>query len=115
MISFRCIGLRVPRAAKALDCSPAKVWGMLNDGVLAYFRDGGITEVVYDWPGEPPPREGRAPSIKEYVEERVAATAATPKKRVPEGVLVGDRASIPSQSRSWKGKTHTAANIRSTL
>jgi hypothetical protein len=62
---------------------------MLKNDELAYFRDNGITRVIVDWIGEPPPREGRAPSLREYVSERVAATAASPKRAMPKGVHRG--------------------------
>jgi hypothetical protein len=84
-----CVAVRVPKAAAVIDVSPATGWNMVNKNEVAHFRDNGITRVVVDWIGEPPPREGRAPSLREYVVERVAATAATPKRAMPEGVHRG--------------------------
>jgi hypothetical protein len=86
-VTLDCITLRVPRAAKALDMSVASLWNRINANQIAYFRDGGITAVVYDWPGEPPPREGRAPSIREYVNEKLIEAAA--KRLMPKGVHGG--------------------------
>src|SRR5260370_27309688 len=67
--------------------SPATWWNRIGNNEIAYFRDGGRTKIVIDWPGEPPPREGRAPSYKEYIEERLAETQ-TPRV-MPEGVHKG--------------------------
>jgi hypothetical protein len=86
-VSLDCITLRVPRAAKALDVSTATLWNRINANQIAHFRDNGITSVVYDWPGEPPPREGRAPSIREYINEKLIEAAT--KRLMPEGVHKG--------------------------
>jgi hypothetical protein len=75
MFDTPCISARVPRTAEILDCSVATVWNKLNRNEIAVFRDGGITRVIVDWLGEPPPRDGRAPSLKEYIEERIANPA----------------------------------------
>jgi hypothetical protein len=86
-VTLDCIALRVPRAAKALDVSTATVWDRISKNELAHFRDHGVTSVIYDWPGQPPPREGRAPSIREYVNEKLIEAAA--KRLMPEGVHRG--------------------------
>jgi hypothetical protein len=76
-----CVSARVPASAEMLDVSPATMWGKyIKEERIAYFRDDGITRVIVDWIGEPPPREGRAPSIKEYIAERIEATKAQPKR-----------------------------------
>ena len=72
MFDMPCISARVPQMCKMLDCSTATGWNRLNNNEIAFFRDGGITRVIVDWIGEPPPREGRAPSLKEYIEEKMA-------------------------------------------
>jgi hypothetical protein len=101
MASIPCISLRIPRAAQTLDCSDALIWDKIAKGELAFFRDGGITRVISDWIGEPPPREGRAPSIREYIAERLAATATTPRKRMPRGVHRGrPRRSVAAEPTS---------------
>jgi len=80
----------VPRAGEMLDVSAATVWGKyIKQNRIAHFRDEGITRVVVDWIGEPPLREGRAPSIREYIAERIAATALEQKRVMPEGVHRG--------------------------
>jgi hypothetical protein len=71
MFNAPCVSARIPRAAKILDCSDATIWNKINQNELAFFRDGGITRIIVDWIGEPPPREGRALSLKEYIEERM--------------------------------------------
>jgi len=67
--------------------STATWWGRIKKGQIAHFRDGGRTKIIIDWPGEAPPREGRAPSYKEYIEERLA-NPQTP-RALPEGVHRG--------------------------
>jgi hypothetical protein len=84
-----CVSARVPHAFAAIGVSPATGWDKVAKNEIAHWRDNGITRVVIDWIGEPPPREGRAPSLREYVIERVIATAATPKRVMPEGVHRG--------------------------
>lgn len=86
-----CFTIRAREAAEALNVSPATIWNKINRGELAFFRDGGLTLIVNDWPGEPPAREGRAPSIREYINEGLARMTANPqpKKAVPEGVHRG--------------------------
>lgn len=103
-MTLDCITLRVPRAAKALDISPATLWSRINTNQIAHFRDGGITAVVYDWPGEPPPREGRAPSIKEYITEKLAIASL---KRMPEGVHRGR----PRKRRAGVETEHQGASL----
>jgi hypothetical protein len=61
--------------------STATWWNRIRDGEIAYFR------VILDWIGTPPPREGRVPSYKEYVAERLAAPSA--KRNTPRGVHRG--------------------------
>lgn len=86
-----CFTLRVAPAAEALGISRAQIYNMMNSDRLAYFRDGGVTSIVNDWPGEPPPREGRAPSIREYIAEQLAKMAVEPpaKRGMPQGVHRG--------------------------
>jgi hypothetical protein len=72
-----------------IDVSPATMWNKINRGQIEFFRDDGITRIVVDWLGNPPPREGRRPSLREYIAERIAATAAQPKRPTPEGVHRG--------------------------
>src|SRR5690242_9875527 len=67
--------------------STATWWDRIRKEEIAYFRDGGRTKIIIDWPGEPPPREGRAPSYREYIEERLANPQ--PKRALPQGVHVG--------------------------
>jgi hypothetical protein len=80
------VTLRPKQAAAALDISVATLWNRINENKLAYFRDDGVTSIVYDWPGGVPPREGRAPSICEYVEERIA-DAANAERRIVAGAV----------------------------
>jgi len=75
--------LRVSTAAKLLDCSVATIWNIINRKELAALRQGGLTLIVQDWGENPPPREGRAPSIAELLREKVLAPAD--KRRMPEG------------------------------
>jgi hypothetical protein len=84
-----CISARVLKAADMIDVSPATFWNKLNQDKIEFFRDGGITRVVIDWIGDPPPREGRRPSLREYISERIAETADQPKRATPEGVHKG--------------------------
>jgi len=89
MFSAPCVSASVPRTAEMLDCSNATVWNKLNRDEIEFFRDGGITRVVVDWIGEPPAREGRRPSLKEYIGERIAETAASQKRVIPNAVHRG--------------------------
>jgi hypothetical protein len=79
--------LRVSNAAKVFDWSVATIWNIINRNELAVLRKGGLTLVVQDWGADPPPREGRAPSIAELLREKVIAP--DDKRRMPAGVHKG--------------------------
>jgi hypothetical protein len=85
----QCVTARIPRAAEILDVSNATVWNKINRDQIEFFRDNGITRVVVDWIGEPPPRENRRPSLKEYIDERIAETVAMRKRVIPNAVHRG--------------------------
>jgi hypothetical protein len=87
--------LRVSTAAKALDCSVATIWNIINRKELAALRQGGLTLVVQDWGENAPPREGRAPSIAELLREKVIKP--DDRRRMPEGVHRGRPRKTASQ------------------
>jgi hypothetical protein len=74
--------------AKAMACCQATAWGIIGRGEVATFKIGGLTRVVESWGDDPPPRQGRPPSIEELLRER-ALGEKPPKRHMPEGVHRG--------------------------
>jgi hypothetical protein len=63
--------------------STATWWRRVRNNEIAHFRDGGRTKIIIDWVGEAPPRQGRPPSYREYIADRLADPV--PAKATPEG------------------------------
>src|SRR5262245_11538717 len=58
-------------------------WENVKNNVIANLKVGGRRVIVIDWPGTPPPRDGRAPSYKEFLEEQLNKPLS--KKVMPKG------------------------------
>jgi len=69
------------------NTSESTWWARIRENKIAFFRDTGLTRIIVRWPGEPPPREGRAPSYQEYVLENMAASQRP--RAMPAGVHRG--------------------------
>jgi hypothetical protein len=62
------------------------MWDLIHAEKIAVARHGGLTLVIQEWGDNPPPREGRPPSISEFLRENLSTN---PIRITPEGVHRG--------------------------